>query len=472
MNRSRRRFAAYLGSICAVVLAAAAGAQAASKAAQRLVDTYSPIVMLRAQEHPPCDNHEEQYQPTTVNVVLGNPAVRLIPPPGRDPPRPVERAPTAADIAGRGQGWHLDLPGNPLEPGCTYARDFAAIEEAGEAPVITYAHVRRQPGVRGLFVQYWFYYYFNQFNDLHESDWEGMQIAFDANAPRKALAAGPTEVALFQHSGGETADWDGDKLERRGTHPVVYPAAGSHATFYDSTIYIENGQRGSGLGCDNASEPSRAVRPRPVVVPTNPRPGSRFEWLTYEGPWGQREGGFNNGPTGPNTKPKWLTPSTSMSLMRSSSAKLPGHSILGPAVTSAFCVAVAEVSRFLNLAAASRARRDRPRRRGVPPAGGARVAHPLAPRRGEAAAAGARLRTAAPGCRPAVLAPFGHAGPPRPDGGPHPRRGGRPPLGPGGGHGRLRPHRRDRLGELPPRLLRCHRRRSAPSLGTRSSAPP
>jgi hypothetical protein len=332
-----------------------AGAQAASGAAHKLVETYSPIVMLRAQEDPPCDRSGEQYQPTTVDVVLGNPDVRLIAPQGADPSRTPMHAPTTADIAGLGKRHHLDLPGNPLEPGCTYARDFAGIKADGEAPAITYAHIRRQPDAAGLVVQYWFFYYFNQFNDLHESDWEGMQLVFESDRSRDALEEGPSEIGLFQHGGGERADWESEKVEKDGTHPVVYPAAGSHATFYEQAVYIENGKRGSGVGCDNSSPPSRRLPLEPLLVPTHPAPGSRFEWLTYKGRWGQRESGFNNGPTGPNTKLQWREPFQTMENMRSSSAKLPGHTILGPTITDAFCTAVAEVSRFMNLAAETRA---------------------------------------------------------------------------------------------------------------------
>ena len=57
------------------------------------------------------------------------------------------------------------------------------------------------------------------------------------------------------------------KVQKEGTHPIVYPAAGSHATFYDSAVYVQNGQHGSGVGCDNTSEPLRELRPRPVLLP-------------------------------------------------------------------------------------------------------------------------------------------------------------------------------------------------------------
>ena len=158
-------------------------------------------------------------------------------------------------------------------------------------------------------------------------------------------------MGLFQHGGGEQAGWDDEKVEKDGTHPIVYPAAGSHATFYSEAIYIENGRRGSGVGCDNASDPLRRVVPRPALVPTYPRPGSRNQWLTYEGRWGQRESGFNNGPTGPNTKPQWLNPLVTQETLRESSAVLPGNAIAGPTVTSVFCGAIAQVSTLINIAA-------------------------------------------------------------------------------------------------------------------------
>jgi hypothetical protein len=329
-------------------------AGAAQSPQEKLVRTYAPIVMLRAQESPPCDTAEEQYEPTTVNVMLGNPRVNLLRPPEPGEPEIVRPAPTAAEVAGRGPRWHLDVPGDPLNAGCTYARDFAALKASGDAPAITYAHIARERGTSGLVVQYWFFYYFNQFNDVHEGDWEGMQIAFDANTPREALATGPYEIALFQHGGGEKGAWDDDKVQKEGTHPVVYPAAGSHATFYDSAIYVENGQGGSGLGCDNTTEPLRRVEVRPVLVPTDPPPGSRFQWLTYEGHWGEKEKSYNNGPTGANTKGQWRKPFTWMDGVREASPKLPGGLALGPAVTQAFCPAVATVSSWVNLEAQTR----------------------------------------------------------------------------------------------------------------------
>jgi hypothetical protein len=350
--RSRRLALALLVVVPLALPAAAAGEEA--DPAQQLIERYAPITMLREQRNPPCETSAEQYEPTTVDTVLGNPAVTLKRVEEGGGEELIRHAPTAADIAGLGDEYHLDLPGNPLGDTCVYARDFARLKEEGKAPAVTYAHIAHQVGRRGLAVQYWFFWYFNQFNDLHEGDWEGMQIAFKADTAEKALAESPREVVLFQHAGGERAAWDDPKLEKEGTHPVVYPAAGSHATFYDSTVYIENGQGGSGVGCDNTSPPVYRLPVRPVAVPTFPTTTGPFRWLTFFGHWGSKEKGFNNGPTGPTTKKQWLEPFSWMEKQRTTSPRLPGGSIAGNTVTSAFCGAVTAVTDVINLDQRSR----------------------------------------------------------------------------------------------------------------------
>jgi hypothetical protein len=326
---------------------AAGGNNGGKSAAQRLVEAYTPRLMLRESEGI-CDTDGEQYEATTVNTVLGNPAVTLTEADGDGDETVLKRRPKSADIAGLGDGYHLNIPGSPLGDTCEYAKDFAKLKHEDKAPAITYAHIAREAGRPGLAVQYWFFWYFNQFNDLHEGDWEGMQVVFESSDPRRALEEEPSEVGLFQHGGGEKADWTDGKVEKEGTHPVVYPAAGSHATFYESAVYIQNGRKGSGVGCDNTSAPLRRLTVHPIQVPTHPGPHGRFAWLTYEGRWGQWEKSFNNGPTGPQTKTRWLAPMTWMEEIRSTSPHLPAGSVLGPTVTKSFCGAVASVTSFLN----------------------------------------------------------------------------------------------------------------------------
>jgi hypothetical protein len=361
---------ATIALLCLPAVAVAAGAATADggparttrlvtpseAAAQALAQTYAPIAMLREQQKPPCETSAEQYRPTSVETVLGNPSVALT----RDDLKTgrleeVEQAPTAADIAGLPDGYYLDLEGEALGETCVYAKDFAQLVEEGKAPAIVYAHIAREPNHSGFVLQYWFFWYFNQFNDLHEGDWEGMQLSFEAETTTEALREEPHEIILFQHAGGERASWEDAKVQKEGSHPIVYPAAGSHASFYDSAVYIQNGQHGSGVGCDNTAEPLRELRPRPVLLPETASEEGPFKWLSYDGRWGEKEKGFNNGPTGPTTKTVWREPFAWMAEQRTSSPRLPGGSVAGPQITGVFCGAVAQVSDFINLEAKSRA---------------------------------------------------------------------------------------------------------------------
>jgi hypothetical protein len=321
--------------------------------AQELAEKYVPIVELREETDPPCDTSEEQYEPTSVDTVLGNPSVLLQHAAEGAELTTIRRAPTAAQIAGLGEGFYLNLEGRVLGDTCVYARAFKKLIAEGKAPAVTYAHIAREEGHPGFALQYWFFWYFNQFNDLHEGDWEGMQITFEANTPAAALKEEPSEIILFQHAGGERASWEDGKVQKEGTHPIVYPAAGSHATFYDSAVFVENGQHGSGLGCDNTTGPLRELRLRPILMPEGVVSRGPFAWTSYYGRWGEREKGYNNGPTGPQTKTVWREPFTWMSEQRTTSPRLPGGTLAGPQVTKAFCGAVEAASELINLDAES-----------------------------------------------------------------------------------------------------------------------
>jgi hypothetical protein len=321
--------------------------------AEELAEKYVPITQLREETDPPCDTSQEQYQPTSVDTVLGNPTVVLQHAAEGGPLTTVRRAPTAQQIAGLKQGWYLNLEGRALGNTCVYAKAFKKLIAEGKAPAVTYAHIAHEKGHSGFALQYWFFWYFNQFNDLHEGDWEGMQLTFEANAPAAALHEEPSEIILFQHAGGERASWEDGKVQKEGTHPIVYPAAGSHATFYDSAVYVENGQHGSGLGCDNTTGPLRELKLEPILMPNGIVSRGPFAWTSYDGRWGEREKGFNNGPTGPQTKTQWREPFTWMAKQRTTSPRLPGGTIAGPQVMKAFCGAVATASELINLDAES-----------------------------------------------------------------------------------------------------------------------
>ena len=255
---STRRLPALLVAAVALVLSCAspAFARAADDSpAQQLANRYAPVVMLKAQSGP-CDSDGEQFVPAPVSVVLGNPAVQLLRGPSKDQSgfAVVAKAPTASQVAGLGKTYYLDMPGDPLHAGCTYEEASRELMQ-GKSPTV-YAHVLGEPGVKGVALQYWFFWYFNQFNDVHEGDWEMIQIAWDGTSSvEDALARAPDRIALAQHGGGELASWSSSKLQREGDHPEIYPASGSHATYYDDALWLGTGQNGSGFGCDDSTAP-------------------------------------------------------------------------------------------------------------------------------------------------------------------------------------------------------------------------
>jgi hypothetical protein len=347
-----RRWSLGLATIATLLLAPTAAAAAThGNAAQRLVDAYAPITKVREEQVPPCESAAEQYAPTSVETVLGNPEVVL----ERDVPgkglEQVRRAPTEAGVAGLGREYYLNLNGDPGGDTCAYARDFDRLRAEGHAPIVTYAHIAREQGHPGFALQYWFYWYFNQSGERHESDWEGMQIGFDAETPKQALEEDPSEVVLFQHGGGERADWGGGKLEKVGAHPVVYVAAGSHASFYGSNVFVERGGHGTGLVCDNTTAPLETLKPHPILLPEAVTDRGPFAWLSYDGRWGQKEPGSADGPTGPQTRPVWREPFTWTEDQRGASARVPGAALLAPQATDAFCASAAVFSDLLELKA-------------------------------------------------------------------------------------------------------------------------
>jgi hypothetical protein len=328
--------------LAAVALLAPARASADLSDEQALAALYAPVVRLVEQTHE-C-GPGEPYEPMDVSALFGQPTVAL-----RGPWNPtdlVKIGPTATDLVGRYE-YHLDFPGDALSPGCGYER-WARLITRGKKPTV-YAHVAGDPAFPGkLALQYWFFYAFNDFNNLHEGDWEMIQLDFDARDAREALSKKPTSVGYSSHEGAERADWGDDKLELvGGTHPVVYPAAGSHANKYTQALYLGSSAE-AGVGCDDTRGPHVELRPVVRTIPSDPAAAERaYPWIAFEGRWGELQKAFFNGPTGPNLKTQWTAPLSWSESWRERSYAVPTGGVLGTGATDFFCAAVATGSRGL-----------------------------------------------------------------------------------------------------------------------------
>ncbi len=328
------RFAGKLIAGAAVVLLLAPGTASADTADEAaLAARFAPVVRLVDQ--PEQCGPGKPYVPTNVNLLLRNPTVALRGPWGGDDL--VKVAPVATDLTARRYEYHLDFPGDALNPGCDFLR-WSRLLNAGHTPTV-YAHVVGDPAYPGrLALQYWMFYVYNDWNNLHEGDWEMIQLNFDAASAAQALHETPVEVGYSQHTGGEAAGWGDDKLEIvGGSHPVVYPASGSHAGFFDQALYL--GASGSqGVGCDNTRNADLVVRPAVVTIPSDRATAVReFPWIAFKGRWGELQPSFFNGPQGPNLKRQWTKPIRWSQEWRDRSYAVPTGGALGTRATDFFC---------------------------------------------------------------------------------------------------------------------------------------
>ncbi len=332
--------AVLLVGLLALALPATALADRAQETA--LAKRYAPVVRLVADTD--CEPGDP-YVPISVDLLFDEPTVAL-----RGPWQNagvVKIGPTAEDLSRGLYQYHLDFPGNALDPGCDYLHWQRRLT-VGHTPAV-YAHVATDPAHPGkLALQYWLFYVFNDWNNLHEGDWEMIQLVFDASSAAQALNRTPVEIGYSQHEGAEKAAWDDDKLERvDGTHPVVHPASGSHANFFDEALYLGSSAE-QGVGCDDTRGPTIDVRPVVRTIPSDPAQARQaFPWIAFQGRWGELRPSFFNGPTGPNLKTQWTAPIEWSDGWRTRSYTVPGGSVFGPAATGFFCSAVGGGSRAL-----------------------------------------------------------------------------------------------------------------------------
>ncbi len=101
-------------------------------------------------------------------------------------------------------------------------------------------------------IQYWFLFPYNNFLDIHEGDWEVIELVFDKNDPEH-----PKTVLGSAHIGFTIASWD--NVIKSGTHPIVKVAKGSHAMYtmtenFDRLLTMINEYISNGNICSGTSD--------------------------------------------------------------------------------------------------------------------------------------------------------------------------------------------------------------------------
>lgn len=184
------------------------------------------------------------------------------------------------------------------ECGGSHAADALAMRRREGCADVVYGRAREDGGGR-LWLQYFFFHYYDDKGMLgvsqHEGDWEMVQLRLGGDGA-------PVEATFAQHGGAERLRWeelelavvDGEQVA------VVYPARGSHAPLPRAGSYAAPvvPDHNDGIGA--------RVRPRLVPI-ADDGPG----WLLWPGRWGstrRRESFEGDSPRGPRGLSQWWDP--------------------------------------------------------------------------------------------------------------------------------------------------------------------
>ena len=191
-----------------------------------LLEKYAPVLKF-------CYLNEERYLPTRVEDMIEHSELRvhIVVPSERPDSTPVlDYWDTLTPVLDQGDfsegitAKELSENSNITEAYFNLDDDYLLTWSASQCVV----YGRVVPSGDYTYLQYWFFYVYNNWENEHEGDWEMITVELDKDMI-------PQRVGYSQHTkvpsiwkGGEVVPWE--KVEENG-HPVVYVAKGSHASY-------------------------------------------------------------------------------------------------------------------------------------------------------------------------------------------------------------------------------------------------
>lgn len=215
-----------------------------------------------------------------------------------------DASPISAQIQRRKGTYFLNIPETPAA-----AKTRAGEKGKNTCKATCYVHVQKSERSGCWWLVYLFFYPYNGsisslVSSAHEGDWEHIRVEVD-NLGHKIHS-----IYMAAHEGGKcyrrystkTPGRVGYRHLDRGSHPIVYSARHSHAT------YPTRGEVPLGLATDHTGN-GREWRTWDSleILGDLANPGSRHQWLKFNGLWGQVWGSpiGLTGPTGPAFKSWW-----------------------------------------------------------------------------------------------------------------------------------------------------------------------
>ncbi|MFC1902901.1 hypothetical protein ACFLX4_02400 [Chloroflexota bacterium] len=280
----------------------------------QLARIFSPIIYLKG------EGEAENFDPEPIEVMVDEAVLRDV-----EDPSFFQKATLLNLLQWSKSIYYLDLEGLGPESHSFEEYKLAYDRIKNRYQPTIYARVREGGDKNYTVVQYWIFYYFNDWRNFHEGDWELVQLCFPGRPVKELLERKepPIFAAYSQHQAGQKMSWA--DMRSKGlvinTHPIVHVAQGSHAN------YFTPGNSWSGLDFDDTGLSSwNVIGPEQfdiVLLPEVESESERSEWLGFKGYWGEYLGisisvlgltFWQQGPHGPpwsggeQTSEKWAQP--------------------------------------------------------------------------------------------------------------------------------------------------------------------
>ena len=196
----------------------------------------------------------------------------------------------------------LDLAGH----GAADIRNFYMREiRPFESPSLFARIICPKSTIDVIVIQYWFFYYDNDWVNHHEGDWEMVQVVLDTQA--RPIYAAYSQHKPYSTVGGITIYTGGSKRlwkyveKTEDNKPIVYVGRGSHASFFKPYDYTYL----SGFFSDHTT-PISSDSPVSPSVQILPVVEDATTWLYFEGRWGniplESDCEYDCGPPGPSQR--------------------------------------------------------------------------------------------------------------------------------------------------------------------------
>ncbi|MDG6218613.1 MAG: Vps62-related protein [Candidatus Thermoplasmatota archaeon] len=239
---------------------------------ENVAKSYAPILYFESQEQ--CHPIDAQFHIDNSKLIYFdvNAGISSI----------VDETPTVSQLANLSdQFYFLDNVHGSLRDSAIILSTYQELKDNYD----TIVYYRIIPLATTMVLQYWFFYAYNDGDiNVHEGDWEMIQVILESNTP--------IMVMYSQHHSGQQLNWN--DVDTTATHPHVYVARGSHAN------YLRSFSGKIGIASDTVGDNGKILTPDEYQLVELSDQG----WLSFAGRWGEMQSiedtflGFS-GPFGP-----------------------------------------------------------------------------------------------------------------------------------------------------------------------------